>query len=297
VVYGLEVTECDNPETLRTFEMLMQAWGYGALLARLARELTPRLGAHFGYLTDVVEGNQPLARRKIGVDDKGKDCLQVLIETRGEGGFIVTDPTPVGIHPTVPERRYVLTHGSWEELPIITAEARAQIFACARALNEYEEESSDLESEYDRKARVGTYPANTPLGDYQARATTASMKAFLERHGYVAVGQIRNDRICMVRPGKAAKDGHSATLGYAGPGVLHCFTTSDAVFQAGRSYSPMYVYTYLEHGGDWKAATKALAAQGFGHLDERTISAKDGNRRTFSGKLERWPSRITVEVV
>jgi hypothetical protein len=265
VMYALEVTEGDDAETVQKFEALMQEWGFGALLAQLPKERTPRLGAHFPYLTPVVEGNQPLARRKIGVDDKGKDLLQVLIETRGEGGVIVTSPTPAGIHPTVPERGYEMIRGSWEKLPIISAEAREQIFACARALNEYfEEDRVDRESEQDRKARIGTYAADTPLGDYQARATTASIKDLLERHDYTAVGQIRNGRIYMVRPGKDNKAGHSATLGFAGPGVLHVYSTSDGVFEANKSYSPMYIYTYLEHRGDWKAAQKALAAEGYG---------------------------------
>jgi Bifunctional DNA primase/polymerase, N-terminal len=179
VVYSVEVTECDDAETLQKFETLMREWGFGALLAQLPKELTPRLGAHFPYLTPVVEGNQHLARRKIGEDEKGKDILQVLIETRGEGGFIVTSPTPPGIHPTVPQRGYEMERGSWEELPIISADARNQIFACARALNEYfEEEHTDRESETQRKARIGTYPVDTPLGDYQARATTEGMKTF-----------------------------------------------------------------------------------------------------------------------
>jgi putative DNA primase/helicase len=151
VVFGLEVTECDDADTLKKFEKLMIEWGYGALLNQLPKEYTPRLGAHFPYLTPIIEGNQPLARRKVGVDEKGKDRLQVLIETRGEGGFIVTSPTPPGIHPTVSERGYMMARGSWEELPIISAASREQIFACARALNEYfEEDHTDQESETQR---------------------------------------------------------------------------------------------------------------------------------------------------
>jgi phage/plasmid-associated DNA primase len=104
------------------------------------------------------------------------------------------------------------------------------------------------------------------------------MKMLLERHGYEAVGKIRNGRVYMVRPGKEKKAGHSATLGFAGPGVLHVYTTSDSVFQANKSYSPMYIYTYLEHGGDWKAAQKALAAEGYGRVSTATPSHTSSHR-------------------
>jgi hypothetical protein len=62
------------------------------------------------------------------------------------------------------------------------------------------------------------------------------------------------------RPGKDGP-GISATTNYQGSDRLYVFSTSTC-FEAGRSYSKFAAYTYLEHGGDFSAAARTLAARG-----------------------------------
>ena len=57
-------------------------------------------------------------------------------------------------------------------------------------------------------------------------------------------------------------DAGSATTGHnAG---LHVFTSSAPPFEPGGNYSKFHVYTLLNHHGDFGAAAKALAEQGYG---------------------------------
>ena len=63
------------------------------------------------------------------------------------------------------------------------------------------------------------------------------------------------------RPGKDV--GISATTNFGGSDLFYCFTTSTE-FDANRAYDKFSAYTYLHHGGDFGAAAKDLADQGYG---------------------------------
>lgn len=65
------------------------------------------------------------------------------------------------------------------------------------------------------------------------------------------------------RPGK--RDGISATIGHSTDGVERLWVFSDATeFEQNRPYDKYGAYALLEHRGDFRAATKALAGLGFG---------------------------------
>jgi len=64
-----------------------------------------------------------------------------------------------------------------------------------------------------------------------------------------------------VRPGKT--QGHSATTGFCGD-LLYVFSENAPPFEQNTAYSKFAAYTLLNHGGDFAAAAKALAASGYG---------------------------------
>src|SRR5262249_32119245 len=81
--------------------------------------LTPSRGAHFYYRCEgAIPGNTMLAR--------GKD-RQVIAETRGEGGYAVTAPTP----------GYGSPQGRLIDLPTLTQQEREALLRYARSFNEY----------------------------------------------------------------------------------------------------------------------------------------------------------------
>jgi uncharacterized protein (DUF927 family) len=250
--HGLEVMDFDDPGIFDAFIEAANYQGLGDLLHRLIRERTPRLGAHLGYFCSTVEGNQPLARRP---PEEGEDGPVTLIETRGEGGQCVVAPTPPGVHPDVPTRGYVLTHGSWEHPSIITADERAALFSLARSFNRYvDAREIHRPPGHPRAGANGTRPGDT----LNASTDLAWWSALLQKYGWKYINQ-RGDIMDWQRPGKDGP-GASATLGACGP-YLYVFSSNAAPFEAGRAYSPFSAYCLLEHAGDARQAARTLAQE------------------------------------
>jgi putative DNA primase/helicase len=104
---------------------------------------------------------------------------------------------------------------------------------------------------------VGTLPGD----DFEARASWAEI---LEPHGW-RIDRTIGEETRWTRPGKGA--GTSATTGHnAG---LHVFTSSAPPFEPGGNYNKFHVYTLLNYNGDFGAAAKALAEQGYGSRPQR----------------------------
>ena len=90
--------------------------------------------------------------------------------------------------------------------------------------------------------------------------------------GWTEIG-LHGDNLYLRRPGKSG--GWSATISQRGEGVLYVFTSSAAPFVAGECYSRFGAYALLEHGGDFKAATKALGER-YGGGKRRASAAPAG---------------------
>ena len=87
---NLEVIDFDDPAAFESWKRLVEKQGGSNLIRKLVIAETPRGGYHVYYrCSDGVEGNQKLAQR---TDSNGK--LKVLIETRGEGGYVVAPGSP-----------------------------------------------------------------------------------------------------------------------------------------------------------------------------------------------------------
>ena len=88
---GLEVLDFDDRSTWAEYQTLCDGAGLASLLGRVVAgycEHTPN-GAHLAYRCSEIEGNQKLAQR---LDKKA------LIETRGEGGYIIVAPSHGGVN-------------------------------------------------------------------------------------------------------------------------------------------------------------------------------------------------------
>lgn len=87
---GLEVLDFDSPEAFTLWRAMIEAKAPG-LLATLPQVQTPKGGMHVYVRSDKPRGNQKLAR-----DENG----QTLIETRGEGGYVLAPGCPAACHST-----------------------------------------------------------------------------------------------------------------------------------------------------------------------------------------------------
>jgi hypothetical protein len=125
-----------------------------------------------------------------------------------------------------------------------------------------------------------------PGHDFEKRATWEDI---LEPHGWakdlVVGGETR-----WTRPGKDG--GTSATTGHnAG---LHVFTSSALPFEPNGNYSKFAAYTLLNYGGDFGAATKSLAAQGYGSRPTSRSRASDNGKAHTDLKWPAFPIGMCV---
>ena len=247
---GLEALDFDTRAIYQAWSERVQQLGFGVLHERLTRgylEATPN-GVHLLYRCCALERNQKLA--SVPVD--GSHRLRTLIETRAEGGLVVVAPSRGGVHPS--GKPYVLLSGWISTIATITAEERRALFAVARSLDQTP--PSYAPGFAQQQAKMPLARGQRPGDRYNRRASWAEV---LEPHGW-RVLYTRDGESYWQRPGKESP-GVSATTNHRGSDLLYVLTTS-TVFEAGRTYSKFAAYAILEHGGNFSAAARALAARG-----------------------------------
>ncbi len=173
----------------------------------------------------------------------------VLIETRGEGGYFCAAPSP----------GYTFIQQSLTSIPSVSAQQREIMLRSARFLNEVEQPS-----EMPMVAKPALPTADNhyrPGDDYNQKCDRVRLGELLTRHGW-RFWRESGSNIAWTRPGK--ERGISATLrNIGGVEVLYVFTSSTS-FSPMRGYSPFQVYAILEHGGDHAVAAAELNRQGYG---------------------------------
>ncbi|MGW5852131.1 phage/plasmid primase, P4 family [Streptomyces sp. NPDC055254] len=266
--------------------------GMAELWQRLATgwlERSPSGGLHFHYrVAGGAPGNTKLAsrlardeelteqERDLLVRHPRKKILRGLIETRGEGGFVVTAPSHGTVHAT--GRPYELLAGGPGSMPTVTAAEHQALHAVCRMLDTVpSEEPTDHATDRpeavapvdeaaaflfggDRAvAPAGGETGLTPGDDFEQRTPWADI---LTPHGWRSLFQSGGTSYWQ-RPGKDGRE-PSATTGHRmDRDRLYVFTTSTE-FVAERPYTKFGAYALLNHGGDHSAAASALRRQGFG---------------------------------
>jgi hypothetical protein len=217
-------------------------------------EMTPSGGIHWLYRIDgEVPGNTKLAR-KPGDEDK----VEVLAETRGEGGFVIVAPTNGTCHPS--GGAWTMLVGSAKSIPTLTVAERQglhQLFATFDCVPKVEFVTEEL-------APKGVNL--TPGDDYNAKVTWEQV---LEPLGWKKVYTNKAGVTSWRRPGKS--EGISATTNHAGNDKFFCFSSSTQ-FEPERSYSKFAIFTLVEHQGDFTASARALRSQGYGEARKELTS-------------------------
>lgn len=256
----LEMFELEGRATALLEQLAAQlaADGHPDLFARIAAgycETTPGGGIHVLYRVEGgVDGNTKLARRP-GEPDlaTGRPRVDVLAETRGEGGFVVVAPSGGPVHPT--GRPWTTVSGSPTSIVTITPAERDALHLAARQLDEMPPPPPIPDPvPLDRDRRPGE---RSPGDDYNERATWAEL---LGDHGWTPARQ-HGDRTYWTRPGKSF--GISAVTGGDQGDYLYVWSTSTEL-PAEEAMSKWRVYALLEHGGDFSAAASTLRRKGFG---------------------------------
>jgi hypothetical protein len=276
---NVEVIDFDDPEK---FAQWLEQIDNG-LYERLTVELTPRGGRHVFYRCKEIGGNAKLAQRMN--EENGKP--DTLIETRGEGGYTVIDPTTGAYHKT--GRPYRIIQGALTAIPEVTPEERTAMLSFARVLNEYFPVTSTwTPSDTPHDSGNGDH---RPGDDY---ADEVDWREILEPHGWRALYQ-RGDCIVWQRPGKdgpggsAQTGGRSPRTGFSG---LYVYSTNAAPFESERGYGKFSAYATLNWGGDFNAAAAELRRQGYG----RQVIVSERPRPKAPAPLVAEPEDDTPEV-
>lgn len=263
--------EFDDALTYRRFLGSADALGLGDLVQRIEAgyvEDTPSGGVHWLVRVPRVTRNTKLASRPklpdelLDADDKS---TKTLIETREDGGWAVLAPSFGAVHDT--GRPYVLRAGSFETIADLTAAEHEQLWALAQTFDELPEDDR-----FQAAKRVGR-PSSDRTGDRPGDRFEREADWLSDILTGWSVVSTNADNLLIRRPGK--RKGWSATISNRGGGVLYVFTSSAAPLEPGACYSKFGAYAALEHGGDFKAATKALAERyGMGAKKRRQHDAE-----------------------
>lgn len=249
------------------FAAAMETAGLALLLRRLVNGFmvcSPSGGRHFYYRVAGEAGpNTKLARRPATTDelaDNPKDKVRVLIETRGEGGFVVAPPSSGQVHPT--GRAWRTKAGSYAAIPIISVEEREAFFAVCRSFDTYGTEKALVLDPVAPSERVRLTPANTICGDSWMDAvvahlrTTIPMTGLLEHYGWQPAYTDSHGRQLVTRPGK--EEGVSGSVN-TNDRLLPFSTSTPFEVTPKGTFDQLDVIAAYEHHGDRQQAARSIA--------------------------------------
>lgn len=223
-------------------------------------------GYHLIFLCDqdvTIPGNRKLAMRQSTEEELAEDkrnnpkltrSERVLIETRGEGGYFLVEPSP----------NYRLVKNSFDTIGTLSQDELDAVFATCRSFSELFYEESTLDIPRPEIVRQKASNEISPWDDYNQKHTCLEL---LELYGWKSTGSVNSTTVKLLRPGKSNSGEHSAYY-HTDTNRLVVFSTSTP-FETesnGRvpSYTPFSIYAVYEHNGDHHKAILDLRDQGYG---------------------------------
>jgi hypothetical protein len=207
------------------------------------RKLASRLATEDEYTADE---RQRLAERP------NAKIVRVLIETRGEGGYGLVEPSSGDVHPS--GKPYVRLSGGPGNVPVLDAEVMDAIRSVCRMVCKLP--TPETAKTAPRPAAPRPDGSLRPGDDYEARASWDEI--------------LRGTFRPLVTRGRTTYwgwadgvGGVKATTGRDEHDRLYVFATGSE-FTPEVPYSKFGAYAQLQHAGDHKAAARALAHAGYG---------------------------------
>jgi putative DNA primase/helicase len=245
---------------------------WNSLLSVGYSEWSPSGGIHFLYrvIDHDVPGNTKLAMRlaadnelteeeqKLRQRNPGQRIWRTRAETRGEGGYVVVAPTPGFCHET--GQPWEVMAGKIGVLSELTWVQRQTLHLAITAALDQAPPAPPVEPR--REVAVVTPPRELRPGDDWELRHDWDEPWFTDQ-GWTVSHRVGSETF-WVRPGKHARDGHSASTGYNGDkDRLYVWSTS-AGLPTEAPLTKFFIYAHYHHSGDMARASSALRRQGFG---------------------------------
>lgn len=253
---NLTVVDFDCPEGLpgdtavRTFTAWKERVGDPSLLSRLPVVATPSGGVHVFIRSDgPADGNRKLA---FATTPNG---FRILIETRGEGGYVVGPGSHPRCHPS--GREY--SHYEGPRLPDagrVTADELEVLLSAARTFDE----KPAPEPVSAGRFQGGTPEEGRPGDDFNERTTWAEL---LEPRGFSLVCTDERGLSYWRRPGSSNKQSLTTGVRENGRDLLYAFSPNCGV-EPDVGHTKFTFLAMVDHSGDFRTASQALREQGYG---------------------------------
>jgi Bifunctional DNA primase/polymerase, N-terminal len=248
--------------------------GHGELIERIRNgyeERTPSEGLHWLCRCEEISGNLKLAQRPATEEELAGDPnskIKPLIETRGEGGFVVCAPSGGPTHET--GKSWVRLQGGFDTIVTISPEEREDLHTFTRRFDQMpvKKTTTSKQKSGPRRQQSRSHSAqgsahDRPGDDFNGQA---SWSEILEPHGWSFLTTQKDDDTGIevgywCRPGKTKQN--SACTNHEGTDTLKVFSTSTP-FDIEGTHSKFDAYALLNHDGDYEAAAADLGKQGYG---------------------------------
>ena len=291
---SLLVFDFETKEVFQKFREMIESDGVD--LSEMPVVETPR-GFHLYVKTIMLQGGKKLAMSSTeqvtieGKDGKTITSPQCLIETRGDGQYVVGPGSPKECH------RHVGIERGWDqvsgnephEAPVVSDDILQAIERTCRSFNEVVVKEI--------KNRTGMSEVkkddHRPGSEYCKQATMRDWFVLLEKYGWSLLREDKSGRQIWQRPGKEREAGGSATLGYCTTSlghVLYVFSSNAAPFEAETCYSIFAARALLEFNGDFGAAAGSCLREGYGSTAPDDVIQDVGKEIETLKKLETEPT-------
>lgn len=236
---GLEVIDFDL-DVLDDPEEVWMKWKSSvpnSVLRKVVVAQTKSGGYHVIYRCSDIAGNLKLAYHH-----KGNEKYEIMIETRGEGGYIKCAPS----------EGYKVIYGDLEEVNIIQPWERNALIAAAK--------------KFDQKIKTKNRKSKDFVDPFPKYNEDEEIGLdILAKHGWETL-QEKDEWVELMRPGKR-NVGISA--GYNLDGKFLFVWSTNTEFETEKPYSNVGIYAMLEHDGDFSKAYKQLKRDGWGTTQKK----------------------------
>ena len=246
-------------------------WLWNELMDYGYMEWTPSGGLHLLYRVPdhEIPGNTKLAMRlaedhELNPEERRNreanpnlQFWRTRAETRGEGGYVVVAPTSGLCHSS--GQPWIVGAGRVGEIPAITWEQRMALHAAINAALDQTPPPPPVPPRQEVAPRVNG--ELRPGDDWENQHDWD--EPWFTGQGWKVSHRVGTETF-WVRPGKEARDGHSASTGYNGQkDRLYVWSTSTGL-PTEEPLTKFFVYSFYHYGGDMQAAARALRKEQYG---------------------------------